>query len=155
MRPSDQIELSGGFGGGRAVGTLGLSLTNLSMKNAFAGKFDPLPTGDGQKLSIRAQTNGLFYQSYSLSFSEPWLGGKKPNFFTASVFRTTQSNGFKKGDASRQAIEINGVSVSLGKRLKKPDDFFLINNSVSYQVYNLSNYAGFLFANGKSNCAGH
>lgn len=149
-RPSDQIELSGGFGGGRAVGTLGLSLTNLSMKNALAGKFNPLPTGDGQKLSIRAQTNGLFYQSYSLSFSEPWLGGKKPNFFTASVFRTTQSNGFKRGDASRQAIEINGVSVSLGKRLKRPDDFFLINNSVSYQVYNLSNYAGFLFANGQS-----
>jgi outer membrane protein insertion porin family len=149
-RPSDQIELSGGFGGGRAVGTLGLSLTNLSMKNALAGKFDPLPTGDGQKLSIRAQTNGLFYQSYSLSFSEPWLGGKKPNFFTASIFRTTQSNGYKKGDALRQAIEINGVSVSLGKRLKKPDDFFLINNSVSYQVYNLSNYSGFLFANGKS-----
>jgi outer membrane protein insertion porin family len=149
-RPSDQIELSGGFGGGRAVGTLGLSLTNLSMKNALAGKFNPLPTGDGQKLSIRAQTNGLFFQSYSLSFSEPWLGGKKPNFFTASIFRTTQSNGFRKGDASRQSIEINGVSFSLGKRLKKPDDFFLINHSVSYQVYNLNNYAGFLFANGKS-----
>lgn len=149
-RPSDQIELSGGFGGGRAVGTLGLSLTNLSMKNALAGKFDPLPTGDGQKLSIRAQTNGLFFQSYSLSFSEPWLGGKKPNFFTGSVFRTTQSNGFKKGDSRRQAIEINGISFSLGKRLKKPDDFFLINNSVSFQVYNLNNYAGFLFANGKS-----
>lgn len=149
-RPSDQIELSGGFGGGRAVGTLGLSLTNLSMKNALAGKFDPLPTGDGQKLSIRAQTNGLFYQSYSISFSEPWLGGKKPNFFTGSIFRTTQSNGFSKGDDRRQSIEINGVSVSLGKRLKKPDDFFLINNSLSYQVYNLSNYAGFLFANGKS-----
>jgi outer membrane protein insertion porin family len=149
-RPSDQIELSGGFGGGRAVGTLGLSLTNLSMKNALAGKFDPLPTGDGQKLSIRAQTNGLFFQSYSMSFSEPWLGGKKPNFFTASIFRTTQSNGFKKGDANRQSIEINGVSVSLGKRLKKPDDFFLINNSLSFQVYNLNNYAGFLFANGNS-----
>lgn len=150
-RASDQIELSGGFGGGRAVGTLGLSLTNLSMNNLIKGKFDPLPTGDGQKLSIRAQTNGLFFQSYSLSFSEPWLGGKKPNFFTGSVFRTTQSNGFKRGDSRRQAIEINGVSFSLGKRLKKPDDYFLLNNSVSYQQYNLTNYGtAFVFDDGRS-----
>lgn len=149
-RPSDQIELSGGFGGGRAVGTLGLSLTNLSMKNALKGKFDPLPTGDGQKLSIRAQTNGLYYQSYSLSFSEPWLGGKKPNFFTASIFRTTQSNGYAKGNDLRQSIEINGASVSLGKRLKKPDDYFVLNNSISYQQYDLNNYGGFLFKKGKS-----
>lgn len=149
-RPSDQIELSGGFGGGRAVGTLGLSLTNLSMKNAFKGKFDPLPTGDGQKLSIRAQTNGLYYQSYSISFSEPWLGGKKPNYFTASIFRTTQSNGWAKGSPNRTSIEINGASLSLGKRLKKPDDFFVLNNSVSYQQYNLDNWGGFLFKKGKS-----
>lgn len=150
-RPSDQIELSGGFGGGRAVGTLGLSLTNLSMNNLMKGKFDPLPTGDGQRLSIRAQTNGLFFQSYSLSFSEPWLGGKKPNFFSVSFFRTTQSNGIRRGESGRTAIEINGVSVSLGKRLKKPDDYFLLNNSVSYQQYNLTNYGtGFIFDNGRS-----
>lgn len=150
-RASDQIELSGGFGGGRAVGTLGLSLTNLSMNNLIKGKFDPLPTGDGQKLSIRAQTNGLFFQSYSLSFSEPWLGGKKPNYFTGSVFRTTQSNGFKRGDAQRRAIEINGISFSLGKRLKKPDDYFLLNNSISYQQYNLTNYGtAFVFDDGRS-----
>lgn len=150
-RASDQIELSGGFGGGRAVGTLGLSLTNLSMNNLIKGKFDPLPTGDGQKLSIRAQTNGLFFQSYSLSFSEPWLGGKKPNFFTGSVFRTTQSNGFTRSDSRRQAIEINGISFSLGKRLKAPDDFFLLNNSVSYQQYNLTNYGtAFVFDDGRS-----
>lgn len=150
-RASDQIELSGGFGGGRAVGTLGLSLTNLSMNNLIKGKFDPLPTGDGQKLSIRAQTNGLFFQSYSLSFSEPWLGGKKPNYFTGSVFRTTQSNGFKRADSRRRAIEINGISFSLGKRLKKPDDYFLLNNSVSYQQYNLTNYGtAFVFDDGRS-----
>lgn len=150
-RASDQIELSGGFGGGRAVGTLGLSLTNLSMNNLLKGKFDPLPTGDGQKLSIRAQTNGLFFQSYSLSFSEPWLGGKKPNYFTGSIFRTTQSNGYKKSDSRRQAIEINGISFSLGKRLKKPDDYFLLNNSVSYQQYNLTNYGtAFVFDDGRS-----
>lgn len=149
-RPNDQIELSGGFGGGRAVGTLGLTLNNLSMKNAINGKFDPLPTGDGQKLSIRAQTNGLFFQSYSLSFSEPWLGGKKPNYFTASIFRTTQSNGFKKNDVRRQAIEINGISFSLGKRLKRPDDYFLLNNTISYQQYNLSNWSGFLFDKGRA-----
>jgi outer membrane protein insertion porin family len=95
-RPSDQIELSGGFGGGRAVGTLGLSLNNISLRNMAKGKFDPIPTGDGQKLTVRGQTNGLFYQSYSLSFSEPWLGGKKPNSLTVSAFHTLFSNGQKK-----------------------------------------------------------
>jgi outer membrane protein insertion porin family len=147
-RPSDQIELSVGFGGGRAVGTLGLSLNNISLRNMAKGKFDPIPTGDGQKLTIRGQTNGLFYQSYSLSFSEPWLGGKKPNYFTASIFRTTQSNGLSKTDPKHTSIIINGVSMSLGRRLKWPDDFFLINNSVAYQQYDLTNYGGFLFKSG-------
>lgn len=147
-RPSDQIEMSGGFGGGRAVGTLGLTLNNISLRNMAKGKFDPIPTGDGQKLSVRGQTNGLYYQSYSLSFSEPWLGGKKPNYFTASIFRTTQSNGLSTSDAKRTAIIINGVSMSLGRRLKWPDDFFLINNSVAYQQYDLTNYGGFVFKSG-------
>lgn len=147
-RPSDQIEMSGGFGGGRAVGTLGLTLNNISLRNMAKGKFDPIPTGDGQKLSVRGQTNGLYYQSYSLSFSEPWLGGKKPNYFTASIFRTTQSNGLSASDVKRTAIIINGVSMSLGRRLKWPDDYFLINNSVSYQQYDLTNYGGFVFKSG-------
>lgn len=149
-RPSDQIELSGGFGGGRAVGTAGISLTNISLRNMLKGKFNPLPTGDGQKLSFRAQTNGLYAQSYSLSFSEPWLGGKKPDYFTLSLYRSTQSNGLRKGEAGRQAIAINGVSVSLGKRLQWPDDFFLSNRSISYQQYDLQNYGGFIFDEGKS-----
>jgi outer membrane protein insertion porin family len=149
-KPSDQIELSGGFGGGRAVGTLGLSLNNLSMRNLIRGKFDPLPSGDGQRLTLRAQTNGLYYQSYSFSFAEPWLGGKKPNYFSVSLYRSTQSNGYKKGDALRRSIAINGVSVGLGKRLKWPDDYFLINHSVSYQQYDLNNYGGFVFDRGKS-----
>ncbi len=149
-RPSDQVELSGGFGGGLVVGTLGLTLNNLSMRNLMKGKFEPLPSGDGQKLSLRAQTNGLYYQSYSFSFSEPWLGGKKPNFFSVSLYRSTQSNGYKKGEALRRSISINGISVSLGKRLKWPDDYFLMNHSVSYQQYDLNNYGGYVFDKGKS-----
>jgi outer membrane protein insertion porin family len=149
-RPSDQIELSGGFGGGRAVGSLGLSLNNISLRDMMKGKFDPLPTGDGQRLSLRVQTNGLYYQSYSFSFSEPWLGGRRPNYFTASIYRSTQSNGIKRGESGRTAIAINGISFSLGRRLKWPDDYFTINHTISFQQYDLNNYSNFIFENGKS-----
>src|SRR5690606_11103122 len=92
-KPSDQIELSGGFGGGRIIGTLGLTFNNFSARNSFNLKeWKPLPKGDGQKLSIRGQTNGKSYQSYSFSFSEPWLGGKKPIYFGISAFTSLSSN---------------------------------------------------------------
>lgn len=97
-KPSDQVELSGGWGGGRVVGTLGLSFNNFSMKNIFkTSSWSPLPTGDGQKFSIRAQTNGIYYQSYNLSFTEPWLGGKRPNSLSVSgFFSMFNSTGEKK-----------------------------------------------------------
>ncbi|MGV3508332.1 MAG: BamA/OMP85 family outer membrane protein, partial [Sphingobacteriaceae bacterium] len=92
-KPSDQIELSGGFGGGRIIGTLGLTFNNFSARNLFnLSEWKPLPKGDGQKLSIRGQTNGKAYQSYSFSFSEPWLGGKKPIYLGVSAFTSLQSN---------------------------------------------------------------
>ncbi|GET31777.1 outer membrane protein assembly factor [Prolixibacter bellariivorans] len=93
-RANDQIELSGGWGAGMFVGTVGLKFTNFSVRNIFNGKaWRPLPTGDGQTLSLRAQTNGSYYQSYSFSFIEPWLGGKKPNSFSLSVSYTKQTSG--------------------------------------------------------------
>ncbi len=152
-RPSDQIELSGGWGAGQIVGTLGVTFSNFSASNMFKkGAWTPLPSGDGQRLSLRAQTNGKFYQSYSASFTEPWLGGKKPNSLSVSVFRSIQSNGRKKSDASRQSIAINGVSVGLGQRLRVPDDYFSVYHEINYQYYELDNYGStFLFPNGYAN----
>ncbi len=152
-KPSDQLELSGGYGSNQLVGTLGLSFNNFSARNIFNGpSWSPLPSGDGQKLSLRAQTNGKYYQSYNASFTEPWLGGKKANSLSVSVFRSIQSNGVSKGEVNRQSIEITGASVGLGKRLKKPDDYFTNYVEASYQYYVLNNYGGtFLFANGYSN----
>lgn len=144
-RPSDQIELSGGWGAGRVVGTLGVSFNNFSARNMFKrGAWRPLPAGDGQRLSVRAQSNGLFFQSYNASFTEPWLGGKKPMSFSISGFYSIQSNGRAIGDVDRQSIGIGGISVGLGKRLKWPDDFFTMQYEVSYQNYQLNNYTGLI-----------
>lgn len=152
-KPSDQLELSGGYGANQLVGTLGLSFNNFSLRNTFKkGTWTPLPSGDGQRLSLRAQTNGKYYQSYNASFTEPWLGGKKPNSLSFSIFHSVQSNGVSAGEVGRQAIYITGVTLGLGKRLKKPDDFFTIFHELSYQYYTLNNYGGtFLFANGHAN----
>lgn len=150
-KPSDQIELSGGFGGGRVVGTLGLTFNNFSARNIFNLKaYKPLPKGDGQKLSIRGQTNGKFYQSYSFSFSEPWFGGKKPIYFGISAFTSLQSNGLSNSNPSLQKIRLNGLTFSLGKQLKWPDDYFRIDYAANLQQFKLRNYSGYLFENGDS-----
>lgn len=152
-KPSDQIELSGGFGGGRIIGTLGLTFNNFSARNLFnLSEWKPLPKGDGQKLSIRGQTNGKAYQSYSFSFSEPWLGGKKPIYLGVSAFTSLQSNQYFDNipDDQIQRIRLNGVTFSLGQRLKWPDDWFRINHSINLQQYKLKNYPGFLFNTGTS-----
>ena len=157
-KPSDQIELSGGWGGGRVVGSLGLSFTNFSAKNMFKrDAWRPIPTGDGQRLSIRAQSNGLYFQSYNMSFTESWLGGKKPNSLSVAVWKSIQSNGQPKqidGEINelRNSLEVIGAQVGLGQRWKKPDDWFLMRASLSYQNFNLDNYGSFFsFSNGRSN----
>jgi len=157
-KPNDQIELSGGFGAGMIVGRLGLSLNNFSMQNAFKKSgWDPVPTGDGQKLSISAQSNGKFYQTYSLSFTEPWLGGKKPNSFTTSVYYSKYTNNsasyyYGSQDYTNAQIygqmNVIGASIGLGRRLKVPDDYFTMYNEMSYQHYILDNYTYFLIQNG-------
>ena len=162
-KPSDQVELSGGWGGGRVVGTLGLSFNNFSMRNIFKpNSWSPLPTGDGQKFSIRAQTNGIYYQSYNLSFTEPWLGGKKPNSLTLSAFHSrfnstgekkyiNDSEGNKIENPNRSTMFITGGAVGFGKRLKWPDDFFSLYTEGSYNYYELKNYPYFILANGYAN----
>ena len=152
-KPSDQIELSGGFGGGQIVGTLGLTFNNFSLKNIFHFKdYKPLPKGDGQKLSIRGQSSGRTYQNYSFTFSEPWLGGKKPIFFALSAYTQLSSTGqyFAKSDSRYNNLRINGVGVTLGKRLNWPDNYFQINYSLNFDHYNLDNYPGYIFQNGTS-----
>ncbi len=152
-RPNDQVELSGGWGAGRLVGTLGLSFNNFSAKDFFnPTAWRPIPSGDGQKVSIRAQSNGLFFQSYNASFTEPWLGGKKPNSLSVSIFHSVQSNGVRANDALRQDVKISGASIGFGMRLKKPDDYFQLYQELSYQYYQLNNYRQvFSFANGYAN----
>ncbi|MBY0244328.1 MAG: BamA/TamA family outer membrane protein [Sphingobacteriaceae bacterium] len=150
-KPSDQIELSGGFGGGRIIGTLGLTFNNFSLRNLFnKDAYTPLPKGDGQRLSLRGQTNGQFFQSYSFSFSEPWFGGKKPINFGLSAFTSLQTNGYSSSNSNYSKIRLNGVTVSLGKVLKWPDNYFSVNYSLSAQQYILDNYPGFLFNSGTS-----
>lgn len=152
-RPSDQVELSGGWGANRIVGTLGVSFNNFSTKNILnKSAWRPLPSGDGQKLSIRAQSNGLYFQSYNASFTEPWLGGKKPNSFSVTFYHSVQSNGLKASDDNRQDVKITGASIGFGKVLKRPDDYFQIYAELNYQYYQLNHFASvFEFSDGYSN----
>lgn len=152
-KPSDQFELQGGYGANQLVGSLGVSFNNFSARNILKkGGWRPIPSGDGQRLSLRFQTNGKYYQSYNASFTEPWLGGKKPNSLSVSGYHTIQTNGRAKGDIFRSQITISGGSVGLGKRLKWPDDYFSLYHEVDYQYYALDNYSsGFLFTNGYAN----
>jgi outer membrane protein insertion porin family len=152
---SSQIELQGGYGGGGFVGTLGLSFNNFSLRNIFNGDaYRPLPMGDGQKLAIRAQAS-IYYQTYSLSLTEPWLGGKKPIQLSTSFSHTIQYQyDFNSRDVDRnQRFLITGGSVGLAKRLKWPDDYFTLSQAISFQHYNLKNYNTqlFTFGDGYSN----
>src|SRR3569833_2194597 len=152
-KPSDQIELSGGFGGGMLVGTLGLTFNNFSLRNMFNLKeYKPLPKGDGQKLSIRGQTSGKTYQNYSFTFTEPWLGGKKPIFFSFSAYTQLSSTGQYFAPTSRNynKLRINGLGVTLGKRLNWPDNYFELNYSLNFDHYSLDQYPGYIFQNGTS-----
>lgn len=153
-RPSDQIELSGGWGAGRVVGTVGVSFNNFSLRKFFKwDQWKPLPSGDGQRLSLRGQSNGLFFNSINFSFTEPWLGGKKPNSFSVSGWRSRQSlDGKPNSDATAQNIIIKGLSTGLGIRLKRPDEYFNLFGEISYQHYKLNNFGSiFTFANGVAN----
>ncbi|MCR9289025.1 MAG: outer membrane protein assembly factor BamA [Bacteroidetes bacterium] len=147
-RPSDQLELSAGWGGrGRGViGTLGVSFNNFSMRNIFKKEtWSPLPQGDGQRLSLRAQTNGRFFQSYNISFTEPWLGGKKPNSFTVAGFTSILTNGFDKSSDLYGRFINAGVTVSLGTRLKWPDDNFIVSTAINIQNISLDNWQRVIF----------
>ncbi|RYY72120.1 MAG: outer membrane protein assembly factor [Chitinophagaceae bacterium] len=148
-KSSDQLELSAGFGGGIGfTGTLGVTFNNFSIRNIFSKEaWDPLPMGDGQKLSLRYQSNGRAYRSYNFSFTEPWLGGKKRNSLTFGVSSSKFSNAydyltgrFDKARSDTNFLSTTSVYVSLGKQLKWPDDYFSLVYSLNYTRYSMMNY---------------
>lgn len=158
-RPNDQIELSGGWGGFFGfVGTVGLVFNNFSIKNIRNfDKWRPLPVGDGQKLSLRVQANGRTFQNYSLSLTEPWFGGKKPNALSFSLNHSVQRQvDFFGGDPTREigSFRITGATLGLSKRVTWPDDYFMISNSLTFQIYDFNQFGtnfGLSFPTGKAN----
>jgi outer membrane protein insertion porin family len=145
-KPNDQITLSGGWGGPfGAVGTVGLILNNFSLRKATSlSEWRPIPSGDGQRLALNIQANGRQYQSYSLSFTEPWLGGRKPNSLTVSLTKNVirDFNYYTREFRGGSMIN-NGASVNLGRRLAWPDDYFTLMNSLSYFQYKMENFGQF------------
>ncbi len=139
-KPSNQITLSGGWGGIQGVvGTLGLVYTNFSARKILKLKeYSPLPSGDGQRLSIQGQANGRSYQNLAISFTEPWLGGRRPNSLTISLNRsvirrfTNFTSGIQTG-----AMFITGANIYLGRRLRKPDNYFQLTNSIGINNYRI------------------
>ena len=154
-RGSSQIELQGGYGGGGFIGTLGLSFNNFAAKDLFNKEaYNPVPMGDGQKLSLRLQAS-RFYTQNSFNFTEPWLGGKKPVQFSVQLSQTKQflfNPVTYKADKSK-SFNISGISVGLAKRLTVPDDYFTLAQYIGFQYYNLNDYNTglFTFGNGSSN----
>lgn len=174
-KPSDQIELSGGWGGFVGfIGTVGISFNNFAARYLTNfRKWSPLPAGDGQKLALRVQANGPAFQSYSLSFAEPWMGGRRPNTFSVSLSHSINrlgffglgsgfggggfggvGGGFGSTGALNRAnvrdrlvnapkIQISNITIGLGRRIRWPDDYFTLSHSISYSFYQLERYTFF------------
>ncbi len=155
-RANDQLELSGGWGGGYGfVGSVGVRFTNLALGRVFDKEaWRPVPTGDGQTLSLRAQSN-FRYHSFNISFMEPWFGGKKPNSFSVglnyTVMRETEGGYLSRSREIKGTFKTIGGYVGFGKRLKWPDDFFMINTEMRYNRYILDDYTNFALSDGNYN----
>ena len=152
---ASQVELQGGYGGNSFIGSIGVSFNNFSLKGLKDKKaWKPVPMGDGQSLSLRLQAN-RFYRVYSFSLADPWFGGEQPVQFSTSFSHTKQFryNFFTGSVNKEQFVSITGASIGLAKRLRVPDDYFTLSQSLSYQYYNLQNYFTglFTFGQGKSN----
>jgi outer membrane protein insertion porin family len=140
------------------VGTLGVTFNNFSLRNIFNAKsYRPLPTGDGQRLSLQASASGLWYQNYSFSFVDPWFGGRKPNSFSLSVYhsnvRQYTSKEKEESKEDRHTFKVTGAGIGLGQRLQVPDDYFTLYLELSYKRYNINNYGDYamIFKQGVSN----
>ena len=153
-KPSSQLELSGGWGGNTFVATVGVSFNNFSTRRFFdKTAWRPVPLGDAQNLSVRFQTNGTYYTSLSASFSEPWLFGKKPTSLNLSLYYTRQTNSYLAFNIlnNDEYMEVYGFAAGIGKRLKWPDNYFVLYNQLSWQTYKLQNWGyQFMFDTGIS-----
>ena len=149
---SDQFNIAGGWGSGTFVGSVGITLNNLSVKNFFKkGAWRPYPMGQNQRLSLSAQTNGTYYKAFAFSFTDPWLGGRKPNSFTLSAHFSEQNNAYYVWQKSTQYFRSYGVAAGLGKRLNWPDPYFTLYMEADYERYSLKNWNYFGMSNGASN----
>ncbi len=154
---TSQLTLQGGYGGKMLIGQIGVQLNNFSVRNIFnKDAWAPLPAGDGQKLSLNAVTNGTFYYALSASFTEPWLGGHRAQSLTGSIYHNLYSSGFyyPKGSEKYYSLQITGAGLSFSKRLKWPDDYFIMSHGISYKHYILDNYGSLaqgLFSDGVAN----
>ncbi len=173
-KPNDQLTLQGGYGQGILIATVGVQFNNFSSKNIFKPREwnGPLPSGDGQKFGIQFNTNGPAYQAFNVSFTEPWLGGKKPTSLTLSAFYSFFSNGANKRaptlsdsltkefwgidkplyvfNVNRGFFERRGIAAQIGSRLKWPDDYFTAFIELSAQQYTLQNQQQFIFQTGQA-----
>ncbi len=151
-QPSDKVDISGGWGAGMFVGSVGIQLNNLSLRKVFKkGAWRPYPQGQNQQFTIRGQTNGTYYKALSMSFTEPWLGGKKPHSLTLSAYYSAENNAYyfyQKGTAFFRTL---GVAAGIGFRLSWPDQYFTLYTEASYQRYMLDNWSSFIISNGNSN----
>ena len=154
---TSQLNLQGGYGSKMFIGQIGVQLNNFSLRNIFnKDAWNPLPAGDGQKLGINAVTNGKYYYALSASFTEPWLGGHRAQSLTGTVYHNLYSNGFyyNKDSENYYSLQITGAGVSFSKRLKWPDDYFIVSHGLSYKHYVLNNYSQLaegLFSDGAAN----
>ena len=149
---SDQFNIAGGWGSGTFVGSVGITLNNLSIKNFFKkGAWRPYPMGQNQRLSLSAQTNGTYYKAFAFSFTDPWLGGKKPNSFTFSAHYSEQNNAYYVWQKSTEYFRSYGVAAGLGKRLNWPDPYFTLYMEANYERYALKNWNYFVMKNGAAN----
>ncbi len=151
-KASDQFNIAAGWGSGTFVGSVGITLNNLSVRNFFKkNAWRPYPMGQNQRLSISGQTNGTYYKALSVSFSEPWLGGSKPNSLTVSGHLSESNDAYYPWQRATTYFRSYGVAVGLGKRLSWPDPYFQLYAELSYLRYGLKGYTSFIMENGNAN----
>lgn len=151
-KASDQFNIAGGWGSGTFVGSVGITLNNLSLRNFFKkGAWRPYPSGQNQRLSISGQTNGTYYKALSLSFTDPWLGGRRPNSFSVSGYISEQNNAYYVWQNATMYYRSAGLAMGLGKRLQWPDPYFTFYGELGYQRYSLKGWSSFIMNEGVSN----